>query len=451
MAIKYLHHLQAHSCKDSSSCEVRKNVDQNQRHHYKMGFQECMFETIRFLMETDGMFNGEQSRMQLVKHLQKHYNKINEDTCINNAEVLNPLMSTENIADVPLEEEAYLKPSTPSDEIMPPSRAVDSTRCHHIFGKKLPLKISYMCTDLTATRSHPEVSVPLAKSLHSDESTVESQHSSQLREMLQNPGLPVSSNTRNTCSAPGSSRVLQKGKLVYKFKQNIKERFTADQQSYISLVDTQRNTDHSGNLNSSQHQSHSPPGMTNSLSCSPGILLTHCPLILHSHELTAEKSSFGGRNSPQWDNAVDSSSSCRSNPSPSSTVLPTSSNCEYSANSDVPTYIAKRKYSSHRRHPTNISVRSPSFFSPTWTSGIPVFALHPKGTFYIPLTLDAGLLDPFVNSHDDKIPVLHPVSISVNFSFSGSIKDPENMNDHSPDSYISDNRQEKMKIMFSVR
>ncbi|KAL0277120.1 UNVERIFIED_CONTAM: hypothetical protein PYX00_004509 [Menopon gallinae] len=54
--------------------------------------------------------------------------------------------------------------------------------------------------------------------------------------------------------------------------------------------------------------------------------------------------------------------------------------------------------------------------------GVPIFALHAKGSFYIPLTLDQSVLSPFLqllgltkSEEEDDKPVLHPVSISVNF------------------------------------
>lgn len=55
--------------------------------------------------------------------------------------------------------------------------------------------------------------------------------------------------------------------------------------------------------------------------------------------------------------------------------------------------------------------------------GIPIFALHAKGSFYIPLTLDHATLAPFLallgitktDENIDEKKVLHPVTISVNF------------------------------------
>lgn len=57
---------------------------------------------------------------------------------------------------------------------------------------------------------------------------------------------------------------------------------------------------------------------------------------------------------------------------------------------------------------------------PTTYPGVPIFALHSKGSFYIPLTIDHHVLAPFladVANIDTNLSsiVLHPVTISVNF------------------------------------
>ncbi len=54
---------------------------------------------------------------------------------------------------------------------------------------------------------------------------------------------------------------------------------------------------------------------------------------------------------------------------------------------------------------------------------VPIFALHSKGSFYVPLTVDSHLLSPFVTelncddgNHGFSSLLLHPVTISVNFN-----------------------------------
>ncbi|XP_008545069.1 transcription factor cwo isoform X1 [Microplitis demolitor] len=50
--------------------------------------------------------------------------------------------------------------------------------------------------------------------------------------------------------------------------------------------------------------------------------------------------------------------------------------------------------------------------------GVPIFALHEAGSFYIPLTVDSGFIRPHMSYVADTGPdvVLHPVTISVNFN-----------------------------------
>lgn len=62
--------------------------------------------------------------------------------------------------------------------------------------------------------------------------------------------------------------------------------------------------------------------------------------------------------------------------------------------------------------------------------GVPIFALHDGGAFYIPLTVEASLLRPHLTFIPDTGPdmVLHPVTISVNFNHST----PPAWSHHSP-------------------
>ncbi|XP_029165676.1 transcription factor cwo isoform X1 [Nylanderia fulva] len=50
--------------------------------------------------------------------------------------------------------------------------------------------------------------------------------------------------------------------------------------------------------------------------------------------------------------------------------------------------------------------------------GVPIFALHDAGSFYVPLTVEASLIRPYLSFIPDTGPdiVLHPVTISVNFN-----------------------------------
>lgn len=62
---------------------------------------------------------------------------------------------------------------------------------------------------------------------------------------------------------------------------------------------------------------------------------------------------------------------------------------------------------------------------------VPIFVLHTKGSYYIPLTIDYKTLLPYLQNYNiiDPIPqvhniILHPVTINVNFlpNFNGDLK-----------------------------
>ncbi|XP_076662942.1 transcription factor cwo isoform X1 [Andrena cerasifolii] len=57
---------------------------------------------------------------------------------------------------------------------------------------------------------------------------------------------------------------------------------------------------------------------------------------------------------------------------------------------------------------------------PSSSHGVPIFALHDGGAFYVPLTVEASVLSPHLSFIPDTGPdtVLHPVTISVNFNHS---------------------------------
>ncbi|XP_012288275.1 hairy/enhancer-of-split related with YRPW motif protein 1 isoform X2 [Orussus abietinus] len=59
--------------------------------------------------------------------------------------------------------------------------------------------------------------------------------------------------------------------------------------------------------------------------------------------------------------------------------------------------------------------------------GVPIFALHDGGAFYVPLTVESSLLRPHLTFIPDTGPdtVLHPVTISVNFNHSTSPSWPQ--------------------------
>lgn len=302
---------------------------------------------------------------------------------------------------------------------------------------------------------------------------------SQLREMLQNPGVPKDSsrcnsvNVNSAAAAPPpspphsqsmpivvppqmSSEVPKSEDSFYKFKNNIKHRFNADLRHHtssptdshlsdrMSLPDednsnklqvsdspplrpchpvgsVEERLNHNGgppvllcNTNSHAFSPYQPPHAVSELS-------VKIPERTAPPDSSTFSSSYGNQH---WDSHAETASSCGSNPSPPpNTARSSGSSSGYSTNGENNSGSTKIKrphspaLSPYSRTPDRLSNRSPSPLQP----GVPIFALHPKGTFYIPLTIEASILIPYMVGVDDLAPVLHPISICVNLS-SNSVK-----------------------------
>ncbi|KAK0176669.1 hypothetical protein PV328_000782 [Microctonus aethiopoides] len=137
---------------------------------------------------------------------------------------------------------------------------------------------------------------------------------------------------------------------------------------------------------------------------------THCPPNTHSdHGSSSGVSSFGDIERPRpiirppIIVSDDSNHSTHSNTTTPSSI-PKPSNYKFKSS-------IKQRFSAERikTNPPPISEK---------THGIPIFALHEAGSFYIPLSIDSSILRPHMNYIPDTGPdtVLHPVTISVNFN-----------------------------------
>jgi hypothetical protein len=57
-----------------SQAQVQSSISAAE--HYRLGYQECLSETMHFLVEVEGYFAGDSLCVQLINHLQKHCEKI---------------------------------------------------------------------------------------------------------------------------------------------------------------------------------------------------------------------------------------------------------------------------------------------------------------------------------------------------------------------------------------
>lgn len=332
---------------------------------------------------------------------------------------------------------------------------------------------------------------------------------SQLREMLQNPGVPkdtVRSNSFSSISAapspvsvvvvvPPSNQVEASTKtdeVCYKFKNTIKHRFNADLNNHMDEQFSEKmEEDHNNNkINMAEQYPLKPstirvksPDVRSSICKSPDERLGHnglCkspsenPLIHNkpngickapddrlSHNGLCSSDSYIGHafspyptnhpaaelivkipgrsgvhnpadsrplsssyNASQWDSHAETASNSGSDSSPTPHAIRSNgSSSGYSTNGENNNGSSVLKSSngahspglstsSYSRTPDHMSNRSPS----PHPVGVPIFALHPKGSFYIPLTVESSLLIPYLAGTDDLAPVLHPISICVNLS-----------------------------------
>ncbi|GFT77855.1 transcription factor cwo [Nephila pilipes] len=462
MAIKHLKHLQAHPCKDPANCEVAKTTEQDHKRQYRLGYHECMSETIRFMVESEGLFSGDGVCVRLINHLQKHYDKVAGGLCYTQA--LGMMITDESKPTVHMEVDSRSNSCFPTEPCS--NGAIASENSH---GPNFPFE--------GKSSEVPELKQEIESSSHPPPAppTAPVKVTSQLREMLQNPGVPKdpsrnnSSNRSVSNNSNGRHSPMPMPVLVvvpptnqseppktedscYKFKNNIKHRFNADLRhhtssptdSHISDKMSLPDEDHNNNkihiiepypLRPGHHQPSSedrlglcglsPSNSHTGHAFSPYATSHPASELVKIPERVAQPDNVGLSSSyhtQHWDSHAETASSCGSSSSPPpNTGRSNGSSSGYSTNGENnsgPT-VLKSNHDAHSptlspypHTPDRLSNRSPSPLQ----QGMPIFALHPKGAFYIPLTVDASLLLPCMAGMDDLAPVLHPISICVNLS-----------------------------------
>lgn len=490
MATKHLRHLQAHACKDPATCEVVQNLEnQDTTRQHRMGYQECTSETVRFLVEAEGFYPNEGVCLRLINHLHEHYEKLVRAGCYGQNRTMG---KTEDNGSLQMEVECISKNMGDNSIVQPPLNNAGVKRSITPCSEHLSRDSVPMFHDVELAKSYMEARKNQSLAENGDsmepEPINEGRESSQLRDILKCPTLPqkrmrsnsTSSSLSNVssyysrpvtspaamyCASSAELYAASRAEEVYKFKNNIKERFNADlnhnkDDRNVRIMQENREP----NTHSLQAETHkltiesrtgstgfdlpiifsSPNGFkTNRLSKVSAITTMcrnkeadteHCVKVTERHcdrtNNNSDVAHLGHRTDAQMDSSS-SSSSCGSNPSPNSnshfngsttssgysterpsSPMPKAMKCELqpgpqSPGSPVPYLQMPQNYSEAMRS------QSPKQMVRTL---VPVFALHPKGSFYIPLTLDMTLLAPyFADSEESSLSMLHPVSISVNF------------------------------------
>lgn len=59
-----------------NGARVHQESELSPQDHYKFGYQECLAETMHFLVELEGFFPSDTLCVKLISHLQKYYEQI---------------------------------------------------------------------------------------------------------------------------------------------------------------------------------------------------------------------------------------------------------------------------------------------------------------------------------------------------------------------------------------
>lgn len=355
MAIKHMKYLQQeHS---------------NPLEQYRLGYQECMSEAMRFMVEIEGHFPRESICVRLLGHLQKHCDSLSRSTTLN---------TTINNSTAPTDHSPTLIPNNNNNNNVhnnnskPDDRFNNTTNGHHINRQLIP---DYDNAHAVLTKMEPEIGQNGA-----------------------NNGVGVI--IKQIHDSDGEKQSDSNG-VSYKYKNNIKMRFNQDlcqegASKRQKLENGRRSSFASTENQSSSHSS--PPSGT---------------------DLCARMS----------DNDLN-----RHSPSDNNSILSTSSNLksEYAPPTQQ-LLLQQQQQLQHRQRFSPLSAvkntSSVTHYS-QFDSGslkhqnfnVPIFVLHAKGSYYIPLTIDYKTLLPFLQNFDilDVMPisnsfVLHPVTINVNF------------------------------------
>ncbi|XP_069985182.1 transcription factor cwo isoform X4 [Penaeus vannamei] len=360
MAIKYMKHLQAHACNQMENCEVttKQEWSGNQMEQFHLGYQECMSETMQFLVESEGFFSGDSLCVRLMNHLTKHCEKIlNSEGYVMRQNGASSSSSSGYHAN---------SSSTGSSS---DGNGNSSSHASESKDTLVTEESAYRSEDRTGTDEQDD------KSGAALDSTAGM--GSQLREILQQHSGPGGSGDRrcggyssglssnNSSSGDDSSR-------LYKFKSNMKHRFSADLEQSHQVRKKRRDSESScGNYTDCEKDRVTPTGP-----------MSLSRPVAHQEAFAQESNKIidGGRDSPLLDK-----------------------------NHGSPSPVPKTENQGERNTPLR---QAPE---PAIGGTVPIFALNQNGSFYVPLTIEQSLVAPIMSGLSDVSPVLHPVSIYVNF------------------------------------
>nr|CAG4649843.1 EOG090X0J7Y [Scapholeberis mucronata] len=413
MTIKHMKHLQVHACKEMESCEIAVQMEQlhsnTKSDQYRSGFFECISETVKFIVR---------------QHLQPVF-MFQLKSLGNEEEEVASTVSASISCAPPQPVDQYKSPTEGDNEKIKDERVKEmfiylngASEHHrqqqqHSNGPRAARSSSGSGGDSDESRSnratrnsdtpspnHPTTDgsspTDMDNSSHSggsNHSSSRSGNSSQLRQMLLASNGESSSTSRTkSCSSSSSGRSnttqmsTEDSSNMYKFKTNIHQRFTADLEHVFPQSSCLMTPSSTSSLPEQQVQSshHSQQ------SFEPG------------HGLKRKLSGCERHNNLDygWNPDVLPPPPVISSRSPRL-------RCEESEEMPLPSEVALQQQQQQYQQHTNGALEN-----------VPIFALHPKGAFYVPMSVELPLIQGLFNSaptSENAQPLLHPVTISVNF------------------------------------
>ena len=81
MAIKHMKQLQLHPGKKSESCDLKNELEQGLTRtasddSFRVGYHQCLAECMHFLIEKQGLYSGDSFCVRMKSHLQKHFDRL---------------------------------------------------------------------------------------------------------------------------------------------------------------------------------------------------------------------------------------------------------------------------------------------------------------------------------------------------------------------------------------
>lgn len=441
---------------DISLKEVNTRVES-----FRVGYHECLTELMHFLVEKEGLYAGDSFCVRILTHLQKHFDKLGRATNINNI-----IMTSNNkVQPSKFGQSSVINSEAPSEA---ESGYTSNTTTTYKDGMDEAINMMKPKLEDILKPKQEEGSNMSNQNSCSEEIAKECQFSEEAQSQT-GPDVDEKVATSNDKEDPidNSDRLMDVGggdalvgdvNLRYKFKSKIQHRFrqTSMQDGEVDSEKLAKRMRH--DTEDSFVDSSKPNDCP-----TPNLLETDSLQSIYKRHKSSEDRSQAGHSLSQFNMGISKFDPPRGNIAVIQETLSHSNNEQESsekAQGFPQITISEPKEKPHLLyHPTNPSdtspfskypnvllepevkpsispnpfiSRSPLCISPLpKPSGhsVPIFALHSKGSYYIPLSIDMSAISNYMSLFtglEDTTTPLHPITISVNFNRDAPASAPVN-------------------------